>query len=367
MGDVIELARWRGAATANPHIQTWRPYTMLYVGLVGLAGALLAGGADGSGALVVADAAGSGARSVDAAGSADAAASVVRLCGAWLVPTLGWIAGHYGGDYFDRRLDAAAKPHRPIPSGRMPARVALAGMIVCSAVGGVLAVLLNWRALLLVGVALTTGIAYSVVFKSRGFPGNLVRGSLTSLAFLFGAMAVREHPPPVLLVVAAVFLLHDTASNLVGTLRDVEGDRASGCGTFAVRHGAAPTIVVVVALCVGWIALAALSPLALAEHAAQPGPFYGLLLVAAGLVVTALATLTQDPGPPRPRTALRAHETLTLERVVLASAFAGLAAGLPVALGLAIPAVVLSLMLQTSMRYEYEFGTRRPVTTGRRA
>src|SRR6266487_992200 len=66
------------------HMETWRPYTLFYPGLVGLSGA----------------------------GLASDHVSALRLLGSWLVPTLGWIAGLYGGDYFDRTLDAAAKPHR---------------------------------------------------------------------------------------------------------------------------------------------------------------------------------------------------------------------------------------------------------------
>jgi len=100
-------------------METWRPYTLFYPGLVGLSGA----------------------------GLASDHVSALRLLGSWLVPTLGWIAGLYGGDYFDRTLDAAAKPHRPIPSGRISPRTALASAITCVLVGcaiGVLAMVPAW-------------------------------------------------------------------------------------------------------------------------------------------------------------------------------------------------------------------------------
>src|SRR5262249_43171150 len=123
------------------HAETCRPWTLFYAGLVGLGGALLASGPS---------------------------PEPCRLAGAWLVATLGWLAGPYGGDYFDRKLDAAAKPHRPIPSGRLRPEVALGTMIGCIALGLALAVALNWRNLVIVAVVTVAGISYNNVFKARG-------------------------------------------------------------------------------------------------------------------------------------------------------------------------------------------------------
>src|SRR5690242_10887233 len=149
------------------HVEAWRLDLSTYAGIVSLGGALLA----------------------------SEHRVTWRLVGAWLAPTLGWLAGLYGGDYFDRELDAVAKPHRPIPSGRMSARTGLIMMVSCVAAGAAFGLLLNWRTVLLVGVALVAGISYNTWFKARGFSGNLVRGGLTAFAFLFGAMATSAYPP----------------------------------------------------------------------------------------------------------------------------------------------------------------------------
>lgn len=334
MGQVAELRSV--PAVVRPHVRAWRPHTMLYVGLVGLAGALLA----------------------------ERTGSVWELCGAWLVPTLGWVAGHFGGDYVDRELGAVATSHRPVPSGQMGASSALGRMAACATLGAVIGCLLNWRTLLLVGLALLAGIAYSTLLKAHGLAGSLVRGSLTAFAFVFGAMAVRPYPPVALLAVAAVFWLHDTASNLVGTLRDVDGDRACGYDTFPVRHGVTATVATAVALCALWLGLAALAPVPLSGRAAFPAVFWALLGVVTVLVGVALTALVRAPRPVPLPVALRAHEILALERVVLACAFIGLSAGLPTALGLAVPATVLSALLQVSMRSEYEFGPPGATTRG---
>ncbi|GAA1403759.1 hypothetical protein GCM10009639_49040 [Kitasatospora putterlickiae] len=83
--------------TLTAHVRTWRPYTLWYIGLVGVAGHAVAAGRHG----------------------------VAQLAAAWAVPTLIWVAAHYLGDYLDRELDAISKPQRPIPSGLIRPRTAV--------------------------------------------------------------------------------------------------------------------------------------------------------------------------------------------------------------------------------------------------
>ncbi|GLZ29255.1 hypothetical protein Lesp02_14450 [Lentzea sp. NBRC 105346] len=294
------------------HVETWRPYTATYVGLVGLAGATLA----------------------------DDGAPAWRLLGAWAVPTLGWLAGLYGGDYFDRELDAVAKPHRPIPSGRLPAREALAAMVLCATAGAVLGLLLNWRTLLLVVAALVMGISYNTWFKARGLTGNLVRGGLTAFAFLFGTMTTSTWPPVELFAVAALFWLHDAGTNLVGALRDLDGDRAGGYATLPVRRGVSVSLACAAVLYLLWLGIAVwtrMHPL--------------LLGVAAIMGAVALLVVLWAPRPLSRRTALRAHEILVLERVVLACALLNTGLAVP----LAVVALSFTWLTQHFMRHRYEF------------
>ena len=312
------------------HLETWRPYTLFYPGLVGLAGAVLAA----------------------------PHASGWRLAGAWAVPTLGWLAGLYGGDYFDRDLDAKAKPHRPIPSGRMRPGTALACMVACTVAGALLGVLLNWRTLLLAGGALAAGIAYSTVFKARGVQGNLVRGGITALAAGFGGLAATADPGPAVLWAAGVFLLHDAGSNLVGTLRDVDGDRAGGYATLPVRRGTSFALGVCAALYAAWLAVAVAAPVAapsLVPSARGAGAFAALLAAAALGGLAALVLLLRSPRPIPRRVALRAHEVLVLERIVLAGAMVALGGGARLALPVTAAALAVTWAAQRRMRPRYEF------------
>jgi 4-hydroxybenzoate polyprenyltransferase/geranylgeranylglycerol-phosphate geranylgeranyltransferase len=306
------------------HVETSRPYTLFYAGLVSLGGALLA------------------------AGHADP----WRLAGAWLVPTLGWLAGLYGGDYFDRHLDAVAKPQRPIPSGRLRAEVALGVMIGCIGAGLVLAVVLNPRTLALVALATGVGLAYNNLLKARGGLGNAARGALTAGAFVFGTMATSQLPTLRLLPLALVFWLHDAASNLVGTLRDVEGDRAGGCATLPVRRGIPATVRTIVLLDAGWMLLAAAGPevAGVALDAAAYAAFLGAA-VATGLAALGVLLTGTRPAPAR---MLLVHEVLVVERLVLAAALIAGAGAPGLALALLLPSAAVTLGSQVWLRRRHD-------------
>jgi len=306
-------------------VETWRPYTSCYVGLVGLAGA----------------------------GLATQQHDTVRLLAAWAIPTAGWLAGLYGGDYFDRDLDAIAKPQRPIPSGRMPAKLALGCMIGLIAVGAVVTLALNWHAVALVAAAAVLGVSYNTYFKARGISGNIVRGMLTSFAFLFGVLMIGDHVTIRLVVASAVFWLHDAASNLVGTLRDVEGDAAGGYHTLPVLHGIGLAIRVVAVLVLAWTALAVSLPAIVPR--APDALFVLMLAVAIAVSITVVMLLAWQGERLAREFALAMHEVICVERVVLAASLVAWGCGEGAALAVTVPAVAITLSAQRVLRSKHEF------------
>ncbi|GAB3746515.1 hypothetical protein GCM10027598_84820 [Amycolatopsis oliviviridis] len=305
---------------ATAHWQTWRPYTTCYPALLGLAGALAAGGR-----------------------------RPAELFVAVLAPVLGWLSGHYLGDHFDRHLDAIAKPQRPIPSGRLSPAVALACGIGCAATSLAALIAVNWRILPLFALAMGGIVAYSAVFKRRGFAGNLSRGVLSALALTIGAMTVTTWPPWTLIPVALGFLLHDSASNLIGTVRDVEGDRAGGYHSVPVRHGVRVAVRLAVALYVAGVAAVGAGAFA----ARLPGDQIAFVAIAAVTGFFAFAAVR--PTALTARRALRSHEVLVAERLVLAAAVTAGAVGAGVTALVVLPALAFSLVTQARMRARHEF------------
>jgi len=311
------------------HVETCRPYTLWYPGLVGLGGAALTAGP----------------------------AHPWLLLAAWVAPTAAWLGAHYLGDYFDRALDAGSKPHRPIPSGRLSPATALVCGGCCIVVLAVLAVLGGWGTTAVAVLGVGGIIAYSRWFKARGVAGNLVRGALGAMALLYGAAVARDWPTTatlvILLVLAAVFWLHDTMSNLVGALRDVVGDQAGGYATLPVRWGTPLAVRTAVALYV------AMAGTAVAAGLLRPRPHYFVTLaVVVGLGVVALAPVAVRRAALPVATALRAHEVLVVERIVLASAVVGLGLGAGRQLVLVVPLVILTWWTQSIMRARHELGDR---------
>lgn len=318
----------RGAKLMT-YIDTGRPDLATYAGLVSLGGALLT-------ALL--------------AGSHP---SPLRLVGAWLAPTLGWIAAMYGGDYFDRDLDAVGKPHRPIPSGRMSPRTAFGGMVLCVALGAVIAGLLNPRNLVVVVVTLALGVSYSKYLKARGIWGHLVRGGVTAMAFIMGTMSVAALPPARLLPLALVFWLHDSGSNVVGAICDRDGDRAGGYRTFPVTHGDAAALRLLYAFDLAWLGLA-VYPIA-AVPGFRTAAYVPFLVVAAALGSITVVMLVRAPLPIPRLVALRSHEYLVIDRLVLAGGVIAGAGRLSLGLILAAAAVAITLLsLAGMMRGRYE-------------
>ncbi|MEU5239729.1 UbiA family prenyltransferase [Streptomyces lydicus] len=309
------------------HLETWRPYTLAYPGLLGLAGAA-AGGTPATGTWI--------------------------LVAAGACPTLGWLGGHYLGDYYDRNLDAISKPQRPIPSGRLTPKAARASGITAVLIAGGVTLLLNWPTLAGVLLALVGLVAYSKVLKKRGIWGNAMRGALTALAILFGA-AITASPGQLpswhAVPIAMVFLLHDTASNLVGTLRDTDGDRAGGYRTVPVQKGLTAATRTAAHLYTAALLLAA----GAAVLSAHVSAYLLLLLPAAGAGATAFIPLVRSGARLHPRLALWGHEVLVAERMVLAAAVLAGAWGPLRGLGVLLPLLTFSLVAQHRMRAKHEY------------
>jgi geranylgeranylglycerol-phosphate geranylgeranyltransferase len=298
----------RGAVVA--HVQTWRPYTLWYVGLLGLAGAGLGAHHREVGPVLV----------------------------AWATPTVCWLGAHYLGDYFDRELDRIAKPHRPIPSGRLHPRVALLCGGGCGAGVVALAVAGGWLPGLVAALAVAGIFGYSTVFKAVGLAGNLVRGLLGALAVVYGALVTGPPAWPAVLALAVAFWCHDTASNLVGTLRAAAGVAIAAAG-YAAAIGALAVA--------GWLTAA--------------GPvWFALLAVVAVVGAGTFAVLWARRAALSARAALRAHEVLVLERVTLAALATGAAFGPALGWAVYLPAIALTAITQALMRSRHELGPAPP-------
>ncbi|CAM3874309.1 UbiA family prenyltransferase [Kibdelosporangium persicum] len=312
--------------TVLAHLEACRPDTIFYAGTVGLSGAILA--------------------DPDAPGH--------LLFFAWLVPTLAWIASLYGGDYFDRELDALTKPHRPIPSGRISAKTAKNLMIGLIGTSGLVAVLVNPLTVLLAVAAAVFGIAYASKLKGKGLWGNISRGLPTALTVLYGSMTVQPLPAWELVPLALMFWIHDSGSNLLGALCDRDGDRRGGYLTYPVQRGDEATVRGLKMFFLGWVAIAALWPVL--GYGIDVPIYYAALLVVVALGGMSLSSVVRAPRPIPRAVGLRAHEIVVAERIVLGTFLIAAAGRTELALLVGVPSLALTLIARHLMRRRYEPG-----------
>jgi 4-hydroxybenzoate polyprenyltransferase/geranylgeranylglycerol-phosphate geranylgeranyltransferase len=193
------------------------------------------------------------------------------------------------------------------------------------------------------------GVGYSKVFKSMALLGNLDRGVLGACAVVFGGLAATGRVSFATVLLAAGTIAHDGATNLVGAIRDVDGDRAANCSTVPVIYGVSRAVEIA-------SALASLSLMfALASlWRMRPGRVALVLFVGgAALDIGVYRQLLVRGAHVTRAQALAAHKLLVLERNLLSSAF--LAARAPkLALSLVSITAPVSLVLQALMRDRHE-------------
>jgi len=195
-------------------------------------------------------------------------------------------------DVADVEVDKVNAPHRPIPSGRVTIKCAMAFFALLSALGLAAAAATGPLTLLIALSSLAAASAYNLRLKKLGFVGNLVVSYNVAVPVLYGSVLAGRLGLHVAPYFAMIFLAN-TAREVSKGIVDVEGDKARGVMTVSVRRGcafAARLASLLYALAI------ALSPLPLAWGLA--GEAYAALVAAAdaGFAYCALLLL-RSPEP----------------------------------------------------------------------
>ncbi|MCX6665672.1 MAG: UbiA family prenyltransferase [Euryarchaeota archaeon] len=317
------------------HIETMRLYTVIWCGLVSLVGASLAYGNNLS-------------FTID---------QEIRLFLSFLIPILGWIAALYLSDFLDRKLDAIQKPHRPIPSGRIKPKEALGVGGIYVIVGFLLCFLLSPWNVLLVFVVAALVFAYSKISKSRGIFGNINRGIVIIAAYVFGVFATGISPESIPLsiwLLSIVFLIHDITSNLVGTIRDREGDQKGGYNTIPVKYGVKTSFTI--AACLSSLCILLIIGFIVFSPLIRYLDRF-IIVFACAVLILCIMYLRMFTAREIDRVrALQAHEFFVAERVTLASAFLfGVISSWWIAALIFTVSLGLALSTQRLLRKRYEF------------
>lgn len=129
-------------------------------------------------------------------------------------------------DYFDRHIDKKLHPNKPVASGRVLPKIAMAYALILFIAGNLLAVLFLPPASIIIAVAFTILlIVYSAFLTKAKYVGNLVVASGTAFTLVFGASLAGNYLVIAPLAIAALFA--NLARELIKDLEDMETDRGN--------------------------------------------------------------------------------------------------------------------------------------------
>ncbi len=310
------------------HIETWRLYTVIWCGLVSLAGSCI---------------------------SYQNFPPLKNAILALFIPMMGWIAGLYLADFFDRKLDAIEKPHRPIPSGRIHPNEALITGSIFAITGLIFSYYLNIYNLILVFVTAFLVLNYAKITKSRGIWGNINRGLITVVAYLYGVFSINQTIqiyPNYVWLLCFVFFIHDTNSNLVGAIRDMDGDKKGGYKTIPVKYGLGISVLLSIVLTIFWFSIVIFLPY---KFNFLKNEFYYLMIFDFIILLILYSYLLKSIKNYSREKALKFHELFVIERITLASALIFGIIDIKLAAIIYIVAILITIITQFMLRKRYEF------------
>ena len=146
-------------------------------------------------------------------------------------------------DWRDAAIDLINKPHRPIPSGKVPRRRALimACLMFSLAVG--LAFIAAPKLGLCLALMVAAAVLYTLQLKKIPFLGNTLVAVLAASPFWCWMLLTSEPSGTfIMLTLALVFL--NLGREIARTVEDIPGDRAHHVQTVATNFGAGTTAVI---------------------------------------------------------------------------------------------------------------------------
>jgi len=140
-------------------------------------------------------------------------------------------------DYYDREIDAINEPNRPIPSGLIKPKEALAFAFALTAIGFTVAYLTNIFCFFIAIIAWIVFATYTTIGKRSGLPGNFLVSACVSIPFIYGSYAVAGTIESNVVIFASMVFLSNTGREITKGIVDVKGDKVQNVQTLAVCYG----------------------------------------------------------------------------------------------------------------------------------
>jgi geranylgeranylglycerol-phosphate geranylgeranyltransferase len=143
-------------------------------------------------------------------------------------------------DYYDRKIDAINEPQRPIPSGTISPKEALAFMSILIITGSAfsfLAAPYGIRCFIVAAISLAITATYLTVGKRSGLPGNFLVSACVAIPFIYGSITATGTVGLNVTLFASMAFLSNTGREITKGIVDIKGDSTENIKTLAVRFG----------------------------------------------------------------------------------------------------------------------------------
>ena len=140
-------------------------------------------------------------------------------------------------DYYDREIDAINEPARPIPSGLIKPKQALALALILTVIGFIAAFLTNLLCLVIAVIAWMVFVTYTTVGKRSGLPGNFLVSTCVAIPLIYGSATIINTISLNVIPFASIAFLSNTGREITKGIADVQGDKTKNIKTLAVRYG----------------------------------------------------------------------------------------------------------------------------------
>ena len=140
-------------------------------------------------------------------------------------------------DYYDREIDALNEPARPIPSGLIKPKQALALALILTVIGFIAAFLTNLLCLVIAIIAWIVFVTYTTVGKRSGLPGNFLVSTCVAIPLIYGSATIINTISLNVIPFASIAFLSNTGREITKGIADVQGDKTKNIQTLAVRYG----------------------------------------------------------------------------------------------------------------------------------
>lgn len=138
-------------------------------------------------------------------------------------------------DYSDAEIDRINKPKRPIPSGKIKKRNALAFSLLLFAAGVFSSYLISYNALIVAALAAAILISYAAKLKKTLLLGHVMVSLLVAFTFIFGGIVAGNYTPALLMAFLA--FVSNMAREIYKSIEDVLGDKRHDVKSLAIRFG----------------------------------------------------------------------------------------------------------------------------------